>query len=218
MVHQKTANRRISGDRIAVSIIAAVVVATALIFAWTSSNYRSDSTARDTWTDDKGRVHVLGIELGYSTLRSAEVALKSRSDIALYIYPDTHKDAGIRLEAYFPAITDHSKVILVLGASAGLIEKIQQKTTVPNLYPNDVARMNLHPEDMVAVQQLIVNELTLIPSVDITAAMLAARFGPASNSTTDADGSTHYVFPGIGLEATLRNDDAGLLHFSNPEK
>jgi hypothetical protein len=124
----------------------------------------------------------------------------------------------MRLEAYFPSIADHSKVILVLEASAGLLEEIQQKATVPHLYPNDVARMNLHMKSLATVQHLIVKELTLIPNLDITADMLASRFGPASESTSDADGSTHYTYPGVGLEATLRDEEATLLHFTNPKK
>ena len=96
-------------DRMALKAIIAVFVVSALVFAWTSSNYRSDGNSHDTWVDEAGRVHVLGIVLGETTLRSAEKALKSRSDIALYIYPDTHKDAGMRLEAFFPSIADHKR-------------------------------------------------------------------------------------------------------------
>jgi hypothetical protein len=213
MDQQKTKKTGASIDRVAIWVIAAVVVITA-----TSSNHQSDGAAKDTWIDVGGHVHVLGIELGKSTLRHAETALKSRSDIALYIYPDTHKNAGIRLEAYFPAINDHSKVILVLEASPELLHEIQQKGTVPHLYPNKVVRVNLHPKGTAAAQQLAVNELTLIPSINITAEMLASRFGVAATSTTDADGFIHYAYPNVGLKATLREEDATLLHFSNPKK
>jgi hypothetical protein len=218
MDQQKTKKTGASIDRVAIWVIAAVVVITALVFAWTSFNYQSDGSTKGTWIDEVGHVHVLGIELGKSTLRNAETALKSRSDIALYIYPDTHKNAGIRLEAFFPAINDHSKVILVLEASPELLHEIQQKGTVPHLYPNKVVRVNLHPKGTAAAQQLAVNELTLIPSINITAGMLASRFGAAAKSTTDADGFIHYAYPNVGLKATLREEDATLLHFSNPKK
>jgi hypothetical protein len=218
MDHQETEKSRTSGDKIAVWAITIVVAMTALLFIWTSSSHRSDDSAKDTWIDDNGHVHVLGIELGKSTLRNAEIILKSRSDIALYIYPDTHKDAGMRLEAYFPSIADHSKVILVLEANAELLEDIRQKATVPHLYPNDVARMNLNMKGIETVQQLVVKELTLIPSLTITAGMLASRFGPASENTTDANGFTHYTYPEIGLEAMLRDEETALLHFANPKK
>lgn len=209
---------RASIDRVAIRVIVAVIVVTGLVFAWTSSNYQSDGSAKDTWIDESRHVHVLGIELGKSTLRNAETALKSRSDIALYIYPDTHKNAGLRLEAYFPAINDHSKVILILDANPELLHEIQQKGTVPHLYPNNVVRINLHPKGIAAAQQLLVKELTLIPSINVTAEMLVSRFGPASKSTPGADGFIHYTFPDVGLEATLREEDATLLHFSNPKK
>jgi hypothetical protein len=213
----KVKDRR-SIDRIAIWAIAFTLVVTALVFAWSSANYRSDGSTKDTWTDDNGHVHVLGIELGETRLRKAEATLKSRSDIALYLYPDTHKKAGIRLEAYFPSINDHSKVILELEAGSVLLAEIQQKGTVPHLYPNDVVRINLYPKAIAAAQRLVVSELTLIPSIDITADMLASRFGAASGSSTDADGFTRYIFPDIGLEATLHDGEPALLHFSNPKK
>ena len=203
-------------DRMALKAIIAVFVVSALVFAWTSSNYRSDGNSHDTWVDEAGRVHVLGIVLGETTLRSAEKALKSRSDIALYIYPDTHKDAGMRLEAFFPSIADHSKVILVLDADQQLLEQIQQNSTVPHLYPNSVARMNLHPVNIPTVHQLRVSRLTLIPSLSITAEMLNSRFGEAAAVTTDGEGAMHYMFPDVGLEAVLSEKDASMLHFSNP--
>lgn len=213
---EREKEKRSLNDRTALLAIVAVFVVTGLVFLWTSSNYRSDGSANDTWIDEAGRLHVLGVVLGESTLRSAEKALKSRSDIALYIYPDTHKDAGMRLEAFFPSLADHSKVILVLSADQGLLEQIQQNSTVPHIYPNSVARMNLHPVNIPTVQQLKVARLTLIPSVSITAEMLKSRFGEASSISTDEDGSVHYFFPDVGLEAVLSEKDAAMLHFSNP--
>ena len=202
-------------DRPALLAIFAVFVVTGLLFIWSKANYRSDSTARDTWIDEAGHVHVLGIVLGETTLRGAEKALKSRSDIALYIYPESHKEAGLRLEAYFPSIMDHSKVILMLEADRELLEQFQRRSTIPHLYPNKVARMNLHTTDVMTAQNLPVTRLTLIPSVAITPELLEARFGePAAIS--EEDGNRRYLFPDVGLEAELSEKDVAKLRFSNP--
>lgn len=212
---ERNAEKRALNDRPALLAMVALLVVTALLFAWTSAHHRSDGSVADTWIDEAGRLHVLGIVLGETTLRGAEKALKSRSDIALYIYPESHRDAGLRLEAFFPAIADHSKVILVLDAERELLEYIQQNSTIPHIYPNSVARMNLHPDDIPKVQQLRVSRLTLIPSISITADMLASRFGAAAAMTADDEGSRHYRFPDIGLEAVLSENGAAMLHFGN---
>ena len=198
-------------------LFAATIVATALVFAWTSSNYKLDNPAKDTWVDNSGHLHVLGMVIGQTALRDAEIALKSRSDIAIYIYPQGHVDEGITLEAFFPAIGDHSKVILELNAGEAILKDFQQRSTLPHLYPNMVVRMNLHPKDLPVVQRLIVKNLTLIPSIEVTAENLNARFGEPSNTITNDDGTTVYHYPAIGLKASLKEDDASHLFFTNPK-
>ena len=197
-------------------LMAAVIVATALVFIWSLNSHQVTDQRSDTWVDQAGRLHVLDIELGRTTLREAEIALKSRSDTALYIYPEQHPRAGIRLEAFFPSIADHSKVILELEAGAPLLKHLQERATIPHLYPNKVARMNLHPEDLLTVQRLIVGKVTLIPSIHVSHEMLRNRFGEASNSSVTEDGTEHYYYPSIGLHATVFKDDATRLEFSNP--
>lgn len=203
-----------------VKLMAAVLLITALVFVWSTTQYKHDRSefSQDTWVDQSGHLHVLGIELGHNTLREAEIALKSRSDSALYIYPQEHVRAGLRLEAYFPSIADHSKVILELDADPLLLEKLQQRATLPHLYPNQVARMNIHAEDMPIVQQQRVRTLTLIPSIRITDEMLRNRFGTPSSISTGDDESSHYYFQDIGLHATLTTDDAARLVFNNPSR
>jgi len=158
-------------------LFAATLLTTALVFAWSSSNHKTDPATQETWVDDSGQLHVLGLTLGKTVLREAEVALKSRSDIALYIYPEEHPEAGLKLEAFFPAIADHCKVILELDSDEETVKMIQQRSTLPHLYPNKVARMNLHPEDLAIVQQLTVKSLTLIPSIAIPVALIGTVAG-----------------------------------------
>lgn len=201
-----------------IKLMALVIAATAIVFIWSATQHKSSDSEQDTWVGESGHLHVLGIELGRSTLRETEVALKSRSDIALYIYPKEHPEAGLRLEAYFPSIADHSKVIAELDASPEILEQLQLRATIPHLYPNKVARMNLHPEDIGTVQQLVVKKVTLIPSIQITEQMLTNRFGvPSSIVRGEGEAAAdHYYFDAIGLHATLAAEDAARLEFQNP--
>lgn len=203
-------------DRFGLKLFLAVLVATAAVFAWTSSQYRQHNQERDTWVDKSGKLHVLGITLGETNLRQAEIALQSRSDVALYIYPVEHTKAGMKLEAFFPAIADQTQVILLLDAAPELLKEMQARATMPRIYPNAVARSNLAPPDQQLAQQLQVKELTLLPSIAITPQVLTTRFGTPGTVTHPAAGKTLYAFPAIGLEATLSTDEPAQLHFINP--
>jgi hypothetical protein len=219
MAHMKkdqVANPRKRGDRFGLKLFLALLVATAAVFVWTSSQYRQHDRKKDTWVDERGKLHVLGITLGESDLRQAEIALQSRSDVALYIYPVEHSKAGMKLEAFFPAIADQTQVILLLDAAPGLLKEMQGRATMPHIYPNAVARSNLAPPDQQLVQHLQVKELTLLPSIAITPQELAARFGAPGTVTHPAAEKTLYAYPAIGLEATLSPDEPAQLHFSTP--
>ncbi len=199
-----------------IKLITAVIAITAVVFLWSLNSHRLSEQKSDTWVDERGHLHVLNLVLGKTTLREAEIALKSRSDTAIYIYPENHPQAGITLESYFPSIADHSKVILQLETSPQLLKQVQERSTLPHLYPNKVARMNLHPEDLEIVQQLKVVKATLIPSIRISYEMLSKRFGEALKHSISDDGTSHYDYPALGLHATLPKDDPARLQFTNP--
>lgn len=216
MKENEAHDQQMRSDRFGLKLFLAVLAATALVFAWTSSHYQQHGQEKDTWVDESGRLHVLGIILGESNLRDAEIALQSRSDVALYIYPAEHPKAGMKLEAFFPAIADHTQVILLLDASPGLLKEMQGRATMPHIYPNTVARSNLAPPDQQLAQSLKVRELTLLPSVAITAQTLTARFGkPGSETHPDAE-RTLYSYPAIGLVAVLSAGEPSELRFTNP--
>jgi len=213
----ETTTRQKIGDRFGLKLFLAALVATAAVFAWTSSHYQqTPGKKKDTWLDERGRLHVLGITLGESTLREAEVALQSRSDIALYIYPVGHPKAGQKLEAFFPAIADRTQVILLLDATPDQLHQIERRATRPHLYPNAVARSDLSPEDNLLVYKLLVTELTLIPSTALNAEALNARFGTPSRIEHPQEKETLLYYPSSGLVATLVEGEPAELHFSNP--
>jgi hypothetical protein len=216
MKKDQVANPQKRGDRFGLKLFLAVLAATAAVFVWTSSQYRQHDLEKDTWVDERGKLHVLGITLGESDLRQAEIALQSRSDVALYIYPVEHSKAGMKLEAFFPAIADQTRVILLLDAAPGLLKEMQGRASMPHIYPNTVARSNLAPPDQQLVQHLQVKELTLLPSIALTPQELTARFGTPGTVTHPSAGKTLYAYPAIGLEATLSPDEPAQLHFSTP--
>ncbi|MBI5919748.1 MAG: hypothetical protein HY849_10315 [Nitrosomonadales bacterium] len=206
------------GDRFGFKLLLLVVLATAAVFVWTSRHYQQQAQQQDTWLDEQGRLHVLGITLGTSDLRQAELALQSRSEVALYLYPVEHPKAGMKLEAYFPAIADHTQIILLLDASPDMLKQMGARASTPQQFESQVARLALASADAQSAMQLPVNELTMIPSVSLTQANLNARFGIPASITHPTPTSTVLGFPALGLVAELNEGEAPQLHFSNPEK
>lgn len=204
------------GDRSGLKLLLVVVIITAAVFFWTSSRLQHENKQKDTWVDERGKLHVLGITLGVSSLRDAERALQSRSEVALYLYPVEHPKAGMKLEAYFPSIADHTKVILLLDAAPEMLKQMEKRASRPELFPSRVARLSIAPEDTQLASEMVVRELTLIPSVKITQESLSARFGTPGQILHPAPETMLCRFPAIGLEATLSPDEPAHLHFTNP--
>ena len=205
-----------ASDRFWIKILFAIFLVTGALFLWTSHQHTAHDRQHETWVDRQGHLHILGITLGETTLRKAEQVLQSRSDVALYIYPVEHPHAGMTLEAFFPSIADHSKVILLLDASKTQLHDIESRATLPHLYPNLVARMNISAEDLQLAQELRVRELTLIPSINIDRKNIESRFGPAPQAHRLQNKSLRLRYPTIGLEVLLEQDAAAQLHFVNP--
>jgi len=204
-------------DRIGLWMILLAIIITTILFFWSSSQYRQDSnTPLNTQVDTQGHLHVLGITLGETNLKQAEQILQSKSDVALYIYPQEHPKAGLKLEAFFPAIADHTKVILLLDIPKKKMQEIESRATIPHQYQDGVARMNMAVDDIIKVKQAIISELTLIPNLSITAENLKARFGKPDEIKRTANNQKQYSYKSIGLEATISNDEPPMLHFSNP--
>ena len=189
-------------------------------FYITSSVYKQsgENPQQRTFFDDKNHLHVMGIVLGESTVRDAEIAFRSRTDAALFLYPKEELEAQYtgKLEAYFPSIADHSKVLLTLKTTDAELEAIRKRSTRPREYPNGVIRMNLSNQDILAVQRMIIIEMSLIPSLDLNEEMIVAQFGKPEQVTNSSPNTTVYTFPKFGLVATINQDDKDKLTFNNP--
>jgi len=203
-----------------VSLIIIIIVASAT-FYFTSQSFKVGNSAQNTTRiDESGHLHVMGLVLGESTVRDAELAFRSRADAAIFMYPiDTasgEEKFRLALEAYFPSIADHSKVMLTLDVDNQTMEAIRKRATSPRMYPNGVARLNLGDDDVIAVQHFKIKQLVLMPSVALDLKILEGQFGKAVLEKQVNAQTAIYTFPSIGLRATINNDEKDKLVFTNP--
>jgi len=203
-------------DRIGLYALLGVVVVTAGLFLWTSTQYQQGSSTPDTHVDATGKLHVLGLTLGESNLRQAELILQSKAEVALYLYPEGHAKEGMKLEAFFPAIADHTKVILLLDIADEELLSMAKRASMPQQSQNGVIRIGLASSDLTGVYDATVKELTLIPSLDVSAENLKARFGEPDLIQNLEDEQMLYRYDSVGLSAMLGRDVLPMLSFSNP--
>ena len=203
-------------DRIGLYALLGVVVVTTGLFLWTSTQYQQGSSTPDTHVDATGKLHVLGLTLGESNLRQAELILQSKAEVALYLYPEGHAKEGMKLEAFFPAIADHTKVILLLDIADEELLSMAKRASMPQQSQNGVIRIGLASSDLTGVYDATVKELTLIPSLDVSAENLKARFGEPDLIQNLEDEQILYRYDSVGLSATLGSDVLPMLSFSNP--
>ena len=201
--------------------LAFILIAGLSTFYFTSSVYKqtSDSIQQRTFFDTTGKLHVMGIVLEQSTLRDAEIAFRSRADSAVFLYPEETKEAQFtgKLEAYFPSIADHTRILLTMMISDVDLEAMRQRSSKPRIYPNGVIRMNLSSEDILGIQRMIIQELTLIPNLQLDEATLFAQFGEPQTTTNINSSETIYTFPNIGLTAKINNEGKDKLEFKNKD-
>ncbi len=202
--------------------LALIIIVGSATFYFTGLAYQksSETAPQRTFFDATGNLHVLGIILGKSTLREAEMAFRSRADAAVFLYPKTDEPNDNaqytgKLEAYFPSIADHTKILLTMTVSDHDLEIIRQRSSPPRIYPNGVIRMNLSGEDILGIKKMVIKELTLIPSAQLDEQTITAQFGqPTSNQKISAQ-ETMYLFPEIGLTAVIHSEEKDKLVFRN---
>ncbi|MDQ7004127.1 MAG: hypothetical protein Q9N67_04090 [Ghiorsea sp.] len=202
--------------------LAFILIAGLSTFYFTSSAYKqtSDSIQQRTFFDATGKLHVMGVVLEESTLRDAEIAFRSRSDSAVFLYPKETKEGQEpqftgKLEAYFPSIADHTKILLTMIISDADLETMRQRSSKPRIYPNGVIRMNLSSQDILGIQRMVIQELTLIPNLQLDERTIFAQFGKPTITTKVSSSETIYTFPNIGLTATINNEGKDKLIFRN---
>jgi hypothetical protein len=195
-----------------------VIVVTLGNLYWTSTQVKKEAgqAKQEVWVDTLGRVHTLGLTLDKTTLREAELALKSLSDPALYLYPDREKkdQYSLSLEAYFPSIADHSKVVLGLYASDELLLQIRSRATAPRLNQNGVGRMNVSSSDNNLIQNLRVMWMKFIPSVQLQLEHIKARFGAPEQTIAGPKGISLLLYPKLGLHVLIRDEGKDVLTFT----
>lgn len=206
-------------------LLYAGLIILAVFTLWPSHEDKAPANIRiwDARVDSDGRLNVLGVVLGKSTLKEAEAALQSLSERALFVEtkngeptrePQTHES----IEAFFPTSPDRAKLIAELAAPDDLIKRIRDRAYKPMAFPSGSVKLEIAPEDTALVESLVVRSITYIPPISLDATQVEHHFGKAVQQIRDKDGNLHLLYPALGLDAILPKEGTPLLQFVSPQE
>lgn len=196
-----------------------LILALLIIYTlWPSSTSHNGEQPRATWNlkvDENGRLEVLGIKLGVTTLQQAEGILRSRSQRAIFAQTQAAAPQPPDIEAFFSNMPDNSKLVLSLIASQEQLETIAAKAHSPMAFPSGSVKMEIADVHMPLVDAMVIDRLTAIPRIRIKPADIETQFGKPAKLHLQDD-VLHYLFPQYGLDVILDQSGEAIIQFVNP--
>jgi hypothetical protein len=201
-----------------IKILYAVLIALAVYTLWPTETNRDNGTIRiwDAHVNEQGRLNVLGVVLGETTLKQAETVLHTQSERALFISLKEGQPQKETLEAFFPTSPDRAKIIIELDASPELLERIKGNAYNPMAFPSGNAKLEIAPEHNADVEAQIAKSIHYIPPLNLTTEMVEQHFGKSEQLIVDSDGNTHLLYPALGLDTIIPRDGNPLFQFVPP--
>lgn len=203
-----------------IKLLYVIMIALVIFTLWPNeeANHERQSGIKvwDTHIDNNGQLNVLDVILGKSTLKQAEAVLRSQSERALFIKVRDEALQDEVIEAYFPTSPDRAKLVIQLDASADLIKQIKTRAYKTMVFPSGNAKVEISPEDMPAIEQLVAKSITYIPPITLEAEVIEKQFGKAEQKIRDSDANLHLLYPALGLDAVLPQEGNTMLQFVPP--
>lgn len=202
-----------------IKVLYALMIALAIYTLWpTESGHEPAATSRiwEAHIDEQGKLNVLGVVLGETTLKQAETVLHTQSERALFLELKEGKPQKETLEAFFPTSPDRAKIIIELDASPELLERIKQRAYNPKAFPSGNAKLEIAPEHNADIEAQVAKSFTYIPPISLTAEMVEQHFGKSEEQITDRDGNHHLLYPALGLDVVIAKEGKPLFQFVPP--
>jgi len=167
-----------------------------------------------------GSTSVFGLELGQSTLADAERRFAESYEVSMFA-----RDGGEKVvEAYFDTIALsglRAKVVLVMGLTPEQLNGFYERGVRIATMGGGNRKVTLADDDMVALAALPIATLTYIPKADLSADLVAARFGQPAERVREkgAEGSVeHWLYPQHGLDVALHEKGKEVLQYVQPAR
>ncbi len=159
----------------------------------------------DIQTNEYGGSRVFGIDLGQTTVNQALNLLGEDHDLA--IISDQQDNAGLEIYySHFRSGPFNAKLILSVDVNNLLLETMINRASNSEYIDSGARKFSLSPEDLSHIQEFTIKAITLVPSANLSEATIIDRFGEAAKVIQIDAQTTHFLYPGKGLDVALNKD------------
>jgi hypothetical protein len=169
-------------------------------------------------TTASGSIRVLGLELGHSTLAEAQQRFREPYEVSLFA-----RDGGERVvEAYFDSITLsglRARVVLVMALTPEQLDGLYERGVRIATLGSGSRKVTLAADDLQWLAAMPIATLTYIPKSDLSAELVAARFGLPAERIREQGGDSgveHWLYPQLGLDVALHEKGKEVLQYVQP--
>ncbi|MBD3671775.1 MAG: hypothetical protein HUJ29_13480 [Gammaproteobacteria bacterium] len=200
-----------------------LVVLAALVFLfWPSAEKGPRQSGRvllpwDLELNESGRVEVMGIEIGQSTLEDARKSLATRSEVALFQDKD---DGHLSAEAFFSEVTSghlSGRIILSLNIDSKQLHAMAERASKRKPMESGNLKMLPNGQDMDVIADSVIQSVTYIPYIDLDDEIIRMRFGEPQEVVSGEFGIKHYLYPQRGLDILLDSNGKEVVQYINPQ-
>ncbi|SIN69383.1 hypothetical protein SAMN05443662_0095 [Sulfurivirga caldicuralii] len=170
----------------------------------------------NSFRDEQGRVHALGLVIGQSTLRDAMALYGKDVEIKEFTDPDLQPTS---VEAYFPAVyivSIKSPLILRLKVDPQRMQALLKEAPGVRATPSGDKEVLLSEFQARTLLDAPIESITLPASKDLPKEAILKRFGqPTHIRKNPADKTERWIYPQKGLEIIMDPEGKEVFEWAN---
>jgi hypothetical protein len=166
-------------------------------------------------TDGQGGSAVFGLRPGVSTLAEVRQQLCPEIEVAIIAEPN---EAGA-LEGYcsqVPLGFVLARVIVTAELAPERLAAMRERALKSKNMESATRKITLHPDDLLAAEQLPVKAIAVIPAVNLDEETVVQRFGPPGERLVVSEERVHLLYPAKGLDILVDSKGKELLQYVAP--
>jgi len=167
---------------------------------------------------ENGATQVFGLTLGESTLRQAEQAFQSQSELSLF-EPAPGKGQRV-VEAYFDKVTLgglSAKVVAVIALTPEQLQIMFERGARISTLGDGSRKVTLDAQDVMQVRDTPIYTITYLPRIRLESALLEKRFGKPEQVIVEKESKTsHWLYPKLGLDIAMDEKSNAVFQYVVP--
>lgn len=164
-----------------------------------------------------GNSQLLGITLGESRLREAQILWQEAAEITLFLADES----SAKVEAYFQQIAMggvRARVVAEVGVEESQLQQIIDQGARISTQGDGSRKITLDGEGITIVEESPIISLTYLPKANLSAETLQRRFGPPAETLVMESGVEHWLYPLSGLDIAISEEGKEVFQYVSPHQ